>query len=327
MQLVMGRQDLARCRFALSPLWETVSAVRTLGEPDRQIYHRKWLERARSQVDFDLAPLKALLPRRGYTPDFLAPPPATQATSFANELRAVEQTPLDQVEREITRCLKGADRQADPVSPGVASLLLSDAKIALQVLVDILRRCWATLVAPQWPQLRDLLAADIGARSRQLTEGGLQRLLPDLHASILWHDGSIKAETSYTLDRSLRGQGLLMVPSAFIWPAMTVVVEPPWQPTLFYPARGVSDLWEPAPQQALPALQQLIGRTRAEILVKLAEPNSTAALARLFRLSPSTISEHLTALRNAGAIRSCRVGRTVLYERTPLGVSLVRASR
>ncbi|HEX3425431.1 MAG TPA: hypothetical protein VHT30_04820 [Acidimicrobiales bacterium] len=58
--LEFGPGDAAQCRFAISPVWETVSAVRVLREPHRQRYHLPWLEAVRPQVQgIDVAPLTA----------------------------------------------------------------------------------------------------------------------------------------------------------------------------------------------------------------------------------------------------------------------------
>lgn len=65
--------------------------------------------------------------------------------------------------------------------------------------------------------------------------------------------------------RHLRGEGLLLMPSAFVWPAVTAIIEPPWQPTTFYPARGIDRLWSQAAARA-DTLTRLLGRSRALIL-------------------------------------------------------------
>ena len=46
--LVFGPDDPARTRFALSPLLETMSALRVLLEPERHQYHIPWLDSVRS---------------------------------------------------------------------------------------------------------------------------------------------------------------------------------------------------------------------------------------------------------------------------------------
>ncbi len=40
------------------------------------------------------------------------------------------------------------------------------------------------------------------------------------------------------------------------------------------------------------------------------------------KLSPSTVSEHLTALRETGLLDRRRIGHQVRYSRTPLGDAL-----
>ena len=51
--LVFGRDDAARVRFAISPLWETMAAVRVLLEPQRHAYHLPWLDSVRADLDRD----------------------------------------------------------------------------------------------------------------------------------------------------------------------------------------------------------------------------------------------------------------------------------
>jgi len=122
--------------------------------------------------------------------------------------------------------------------------------------------------------------------------------------------------------RDLDGEGLVLMPSAFNWPSVNVLLDPPWQPTLIYPARGVAALWQPPATTPPVALGRLIGRTRAKLLLALAEPASTGTLARRYSLSPGTVFEHLAALRDAGLVSASRARHRVLYERTPLGIAL-----
>src|SRR5215469_13405079 len=64
--LVFGRDDPARVRFAVSPLWETLVALRVLLEPHRRSYHLPWLDLVRPDLDrLDLWPLLVLSPRTG----------------------------------------------------------------------------------------------------------------------------------------------------------------------------------------------------------------------------------------------------------------------
>lgn len=104
---------------------------------------------------------------------------------------------------------------------------------------------------------------------------------------------------------------------------MAVIADPPWLPTIAYPARGVAELWS-SPQAPPDALARLLGRTRALVLLSLDRPLSTTALASLLELSPAGASRHLLALRDAGLVSAARRGHEVRYARTALGAGVVR---
>jgi DNA-binding transcriptional ArsR family regulator len=89
---------------------------------------------------------------------------------------------------------------------------------------------------------------------------------------------------------------------------------------MVYPARGILvDPTSPAPD----GLARLIGVNRAHILARLDAPLSTSQLVVVTGLSLGTVSGHLRALLDAGAVSKRRSGREVLYWRTPLGAALV----
>ena len=104
------------------------------------------------------------------------------------------------------------------------------------------------------------------------------------------------------------------------------MVDPPWQPAIVYPPRGLGTLWEPRGRAHAGALAGLLGRRRARVLTELGVPVSTLALAARLSASPAGVSEHLAALRRAGLVHGRRDGRAVLYARTEAGDALVRAA-
>ena len=317
--LIFGPDDPARTRFAVSPLLETMSAVRVLFEPERHSYHLPWLDAVRPDLDrVDLRPLLVLSPRRGWTPDFLNPIPAGPGTDVADQLALVRATPLAQVSREVQRSL--TDRGGEPVL-SAAWHLLDDPAATLDLLAGLLEECWQRLVAPHWPRLRDLLDADVAYRTQVLAGYGLQQVLSDLHPKVGWTGRAVVLASRSNERRRLGGAGLVLMPSAFIWPDLAAMTEAA-QPTLIYPARGIAELWQPARTRHSAVLARLLGATRAALLESLAEPASTGTLARRHGLAPSTVSEHLAALHDARLVTRRRHRHTVMYQQTPLGARL-----
>ncbi|MEV0837980.1 DUF5937 family protein [Actinocatenispora sera] len=324
LRIRFGVDDLARCRFAFSPLCETHEAVRTLRRAGRHAYHLPWLRRTRAAArGLDLTELSLLMPDAGYTPDFLGPPPATPYTtvaSFADELDRLAATDPELARTELRRSLDTTPGAADSVA---GRRLLADPAAAIRRLAAVTEQAWRALVAPDWPRIRTVLEADIAHRARKLAVGGLQALFADLHPRLRFVDDTLSVLTADGTPRrqELAGRGLLLMPSVFCWPEPISGFAPPWQPTVIYPARGIDGLWRPGPTTSA-SLARLLGANRAAILAALTEPATTTALAARLRLAVSSVSAHLAILRDAGLVTAHRTGRHVCYERTAVGAIL-----
>jgi hypothetical protein len=331
--------DLTSIRFAWSPVWETHLAVRLLVIDEGRQYHRSWQARvARQAAGIDLSGLFAVNPPSGPVPDFLTPPPSGPAPAFAAQLAQVRATPVAQVEQELRQCqageLAGLPSRRPPRSraqwsaayAGVLDRLVADPAAARDRLAGELATAWESLIEPYWPRLRALLDADISFRAGQLAGHGLRELLGGIDTRISWAEGVIEIDDGLPGEFELRGRGLVLMPSAYVWPLVTGVTDEPWQPTIVYPARGIGNLWQqPAPAPG--TLVRLLGRTRAQLLAGLDEPASTSALAARHGLSASGTSAHLTAMRDAGLLATTRHGHEVRYGRTRLGTELSQAGR
>jgi DNA-binding transcriptional ArsR family regulator len=309
--------DPASCRWAISPLRETLSAVRLLTQPHRQGYHQPWLRAvAPALSELDLTPLLQVMPR-GYNPDFLTPAPPGPSAHFADELALVRRTPAAQVRAELSRCMR---EQHGRRLPPPAQALVDHPLRARNLLADTLAACWDRLIAPWWPRIHDVLAGDIAYRTRLLADGGLTAVLTDLHEKIHWRHPTLTVDLLSTGFRDVEA-GFVLMPSTFEWPNVGVMLDKPWLPTIDYPARGIAALWEPRSDPPA-ALARLLGQTRATLLAALTEPTSTTALARRCSLPNSTVSEHLTVLREADLVTTHRTGRYLQHTRTPLGTQL-----
>jgi DNA-binding transcriptional ArsR family regulator len=322
--MLQTRDDLLAVRFAISPVWETQAAVQAFADERARSYHEPWLLLARERAArLDLAPLLAVLPRRGYVPDFLTPPPRTSRPGLRGQLAEIRATGPAQVARELARCRETVDHEQ---YRRVLTSLLADPERARDQLAGRLHDAWASLVGPFWVRIRALLDRDVEERSRALARHGLRRVLDELHPKIRWTKRGLSLADRDGRAVKVGERGLLLMPSAYLWPHVAAIVEEPWLPTIIYPATGIAELWQ-RPTAPPGALGRLLGRTRALVLTALDQPVSTTALAAVTELSPAGVSRHLLALRDAGLVSAARHGHEVRYRRTELGAALLRARR
>ncbi|WP_418955231.1 DUF5937 family protein [Streptomyces tritici] len=307
--------DLARLRFAFSPVSEAVASLRLLQDPGRHALHLPWIRAVRPRLrPLDLRLLFALCPLGPYVPDFLTPPPVGPLPDIAAELDAVASADAEATAGEVAR-VPAADTA--PVREFLADPAAGTARVAAQ-----LRLYWDTALAPYWPQIRGLLESEVLRRSRQLAREGAAVMFNDLHENIWWDDGVLRVRTlAWRRSGPMIGDGIILVPSVFHWPDTLVMAEP-YQPTLIYPAPGVATVWQQAAVPTPDALDALIGRTRAKILVSLTEPVTTVILARRLGMAPGAVSQHLKVLHAAGLLDRHRNGREVFYSGSPLGLAL-----
>ncbi|GAB1821005.1 ArsR/SmtB family transcription factor [Herbidospora sp. RD11066] len=314
-RLTFSPLDLVSLRFAYSPLKEVVASVKAVARPERRVLHHPWLRRVRPRLDgLDLAPLGDLVVQcSGYIPDFLTPPPATPGADITLELATLRATPASVIRNDLA----GLDTP-------FAAELRADPAAGIERLVAAIEAYWEAAFAPYWPAMRNLLDGDVLYRVRVLHEGGAARLFEDLHPGITWeHDTLTVKRSSGMQTRVLAGDGLLLIPSVFVWPNTFSRTNSPGQPTVTYPARGLATLWERDVPPDPGALAAVIGAPRARILAELNTPLSTTELGRRLGLPLASVSEHLAKLREARLVASFRTGRSVLYARTKVGDALL----
>ncbi|WP_433170026.1 ArsR/SmtB family transcription factor [Actinoallomurus sp. CA-150999] len=317
-RFVLGVEDLADTRFALSPVAEMVLSLRVLRDPGLSALHLPWRRSVLGGLGaLDAGLLMSLVGDRLALPDFLTPRPAGFARAFEEELAVVRRTAPGVVRRDLLAAH----------APGPLPRVLRDAAagddeavVGLRdAICDLLRRYWGLAIEPAWPRMRLLLEADMTYRARQLALGGARLLFADMHPNLRWHDGVLHIDKMMGAHRvEASGRGLLLVPSVFAHkPAPPVGPDEP--PMLVYPSRGVATLWAPVPAAGASALVSLIGAPRARLLGLLEEPLATGELARRVGVTPSAVSQHLRVLFAAGLVTRARNGRQVLYRRSGLG--------
>lgn len=322
LRIMVGPDDLAVSRFAVSPIGELEHLLRHLtgtgGRGNRlpSPIRTRWSERF-AEVRHDPG-IRALLALQSsaYGANFVTPPPNGVAQTLDDDLAAVRATPLPLARAEITKALASA-----PVpQPEIASWL-SRPDVVDQI-ADSLQMAWTALIAPDWPQLQAIIERDVIHRAGQLTRTGWAGALTGMHPTVAWHNATVEIRGRPNSQARLDGRGLMFVPSVFVSPGLGTYLDPPWRPALVYPARGSAALW--ADQARPPApLRRLIGASRAHLLVALDSPTSTTQLVATTGMSLGAVGGHLHIMLDAGLLTRTRSGRTVLYQRTPVAEALL----
>ncbi|WP_164234364.1 ArsR/SmtB family transcription factor [Microbacterium hydrocarbonoxydans] len=314
--------DIEAVRFGVSPGHELAHAVRVLLRPAQHPLQWGWLRAVRERLpreSFGL--LAAVIGDDGYMPDFLTSAPHWDMTPDAEleALRAAELEPMRVDFGKMVLRSTGARQRA------LRDMQAQPAK-ARSMIADAWSEVWDAALAPVWPQLERLLRADIAVRSRTIATSGIAGMADGLHPNVSWGAGAVRVRLrKHSEQVDCHGSGLVLVPSVMSSWGCMVLTEPPAQPTLFYPARGVTAGWARDPAEIAEALGALLGPARAGILLDAGVARTTSQVAQDAGLAASTASHHLTVLRDAGLIGSERQGNRMLHLRTPLGEAMIGA--
>ncbi|WP_405008100.1 winged helix-turn-helix domain-containing protein [Kitasatospora purpeofusca] len=331
---------LAGSRFVLSPLAETVAALKTLhrgtgAHPGERRWLATALPRYRERLVAD--PVTAALVRTALGPrwnaTFLTPTPGAAAPMpdaaglFARELTEVRATPPAVVRADLAETLGAADDSALPPP------LLRHEDLAGRA-AELLSWVWTETVEPDWARRRRIIEADILARTATLGSGGWAEALGGLRPGMRWLGGDRlrigDAPSGEPLELAaveLRFVPVTPTQSWLCWDVPAVDgrrVRSGRRYAVVYPCSGVlvDEAHRPVPE----ALAALLGRGRAELLALLDPPKTTSQLVALTGLPLGSVGRHLRILREAGLALRRRAGRSVLYHRTAAGQVLLDAA-
>jgi DNA-binding transcriptional ArsR family regulator len=309
-------EDLGRVRVAADPdpFWETVlSLFRLRHQGPPLIFGGRRRHAVRTSRRADLELLLRLVPG-GYYPDFLA---ADGARGRPGGIGAPPATPASWLRRELDLL---AGRGA--TLPAWMSRLRSDGREILERLTAAIRSHHAAVVAPVWSDVRAHVEADRAKRARAFLDGGCDGLLGSYLPMMRWRSPVLEIDVPFEQTLRLDGRGVLLVPSLLSWRAPDFLPGTSLPPVLVYPVDN--DPTRSARQRPGDgSIAALIGVTRTLVLASIGDGRTTSELARRVGVSPALISQHTAVLREAGLIRTSRVGKAVLHTLTPLGAALL----
>lgn len=324
LRIMVTPDDLLRIRFAISPLFELEALLRKLRRgslselsPRMSAQLDPIYAKLRRDTDLDAA-MFLMTPRR--TANFVCAPVEGMDRTIDDDLADIRSAALEKARSDVSWC-----RALWPAGQSSPSVLDSDQVV--ERVATSLERAWHELLADRWAALRTILERDIAQRVEQLGRTGWLVALGDLVEGVRCSADAIELPwKNDDMTLTLEGEGMMFVPSIFVWPSCVVhTFRTPRK--LIYPSRGVGVLRETdAPTESM-ALADLLGTTRARILCALDTGSSTTQLSRFLGLPTGSVNDHLSALFRAGLLEKARMGRSVLYYRTPLGDALASRER
>ncbi|MEU9089234.1 ArsR/SmtB family transcription factor [Streptomyces sp. NPDC087901] len=321
--------DLSKVRMATGPdaLWETILSFHRLRDRRASTVFGKWRSETRPRLNNEVRLLSAVVPPRGYFPDFLTPSQeGAEPMDFTTGMEALRDTPPERLQAELA--VLGAQEAAGGrgavrrmIRPVALDTLGEGRAEPLGRLIGVLRAYHRAAVEPYWPHIQARIEADRAVRGRALLDGGADELLASLPPVIRWRAPVLEAD--YPVDRELHldGRGLLLQPSFFCRGTPVVYRDPTLPPVLVYP---VTHAAAPVFAEPGPWLGRLLGNTRSTVLKVIGDGCTTSELARRAGVSLASASQHASVLREAGLVHTLRHGSSVLHTLTPLGGSLLR---
>lgn len=172
-----------------------------------------------------------------------------------------------------------------------------------------------------WPRVQARKAAAAAEFSDNLATGGLTSAMNALGPAIRFDGETVEVDDGRPVVREigLNGGGLRLSPTVF-WQRPVFAQGFDDRPVLVYPVDTASGL--PPPSVSDP-LVSLLGRTRADVLRAVVCGAGTGEVARRLGVSAASVSEHATALRDAGLVATRREGKSVRHTPTELGRRLL----
>jgi DNA-binding transcriptional ArsR family regulator len=309
---LVGADVLASSRFVISPLVETVAAMKAFGGKGTHPAQVDWLDayapvyRRRLRQDPFAAALAGAALRPRWVADFLVSPSDDADGTFEGDLAGL-------------RATTPARARAQLLAAGMPVPAELNHPDLIERTADLLTWVWDLALRPGWPRRQRLLEADIVARSHQLATGGWAAALPGMRPDMRWAgDGRLQVNAYDHPPVDLAGARLSFVPtlSRRGWS----VLDAPHRYVVVYPCAGL--LADPGGAAVPSSLSRLRGPVRALVLTWLDTPKTPSQLCTVTGHGLGTVGGHLRVLLDAGLVHRRRAGRMVLYYRTPRGDDL-----
>ncbi|MEV7770173.1 winged helix-turn-helix domain-containing protein [Kitasatospora sp. NPDC086791] len=319
--LRFGVADLAKTRFVVSPLDHLMTGAARLGVHQCVgLRSERWWRGVRRHVPYRSGRFLDLVNASTMgVPSFMAADLDAVRRQLTDELDAVLAVPQQAVEQDLA--MFGSEREL----PTVLARLRDDGTRGLREVSDGAWALFRSCLAPDWPEIRRALEADIAARARIAARSGVGAMLDALHPKAVWRDEGVLECTLADLEGTveLGGRGLELRPNYFLQHGIGLLAGQDRQSLLMHPV-GFTAAESPQRPPTVDGLAAVLGPARARVLRAVAcGPCSTTELAHRLGVTPPSASAHATALRGAGLIVTRRQGKQVRHTLTEVGQDLL----
>jgi DNA-binding transcriptional ArsR family regulator len=327
-RLRLTAEDLARIQVAstLGPFAEAFWAAELIRRRSPGPAHHLWRQGLHGQLNGDTRALAAFFP--------VAAPPLDLPTLVGRVHRIDEGTEaLMSLGRQHLRDEIAWLSRHQPLIAWPWTRLDTDLDLRRQLGAAI-SSFHAVAVAPHWARMSAFLHAEQARQIRHMATAGIEEFLARLCPPLIrWRAPVLEIERgSGQQEQSLRGRGLVIVPSVFCGPGPCLsydLADADAPLILVYPAlrdpSAAARLWTGKADGD--ALADLLGRTRSATLAAIVDGCGTVELALRVGISPAAASQHTAVLRRAGLITTHREGSGVLHVLTALGTDLLNGQQ
>ncbi|RKT19541.1 helix-turn-helix protein [Streptomyces sp. 1114.5] len=319
--LRFGVADLAKTRFVISPLDHLMAGSARVGV-HQSVGSRseRWWRDARRHVPHQARRFLDVVNASPIgVPDFMVADLDAVRRQLTDELDALLAVPQRAVEEDV------AMFGSEPELPTALARLRDDGTRGLREVSDGAWALFRTCLAPDWPDIRRALEADIAERARTVARAGIGAMLDSIHPKAVWREEGVLECTLGELEGSfeLGGRGLELRPNYFVQQGISLLAGPDRQSLLLHPLAAPA-AEPPARPPVADGLAAVLGPARARVLRTIAGgPCSTTELARQLGVTPPSASAHAAALRAAGLIVTRRQGKQVRHTLTDVGHDLL----
>jgi DNA-binding transcriptional ArsR family regulator len=315
--------------FEYSPLLECVMSLHVLVGPRKHAFRHGWVRQMRSLDRRLRRRIDAFsFVYRRQMPDLFLPYPGEDAKTLGAQFDRIDRLPPRAIQEGFGVSLSGPDRVTreqviaaadEPLSAKTAALLVDDPREFARQFTQLVEAYWRAAFSAEWQRVEPLLHDSVAEDKRLLARAGIWPLLARLPdgCRIAPGEDELHVECSVDYAPELKPDtALVLTPSTFIWPHVSINSDPRWPNWIAYPASSAVREAVPAlpPSELVDVLRALGDETRLRVLKAIAvSPRTTQELAPLVGMSMAGLSKSLIRLADAGLVAGRREGRYVVY--------------